>query len=230
MAVHTEEIVKLKAHRWQVSCLEFRPDGCWLATAGWDKEVHIWDLNNLEVYATLMGAHKAPITDLSWQRPDGQLLCTGSADHTAVLWNPETGTQVKTLAEHSGWVLGTCFSSSGSVLATASWDKSICIWDPSTGEHISTYLDHAKGVWSVDFHPYLSGVLCSASEDGTVKIWDLREGKATRNLTAGHSDAVCCAKWSPDGTMIASGSADAKVSTEVLKCSLEMFILLYLRF
>lgn len=211
MAVHTEELARLKAHRWQVSSLVFRSDGHWLATAGWDKEVHIWDLNNLEVYCTLKGVHKVPITDLSWQKPAGQLLCTCSADHTAVLWNVETGEHVRTLTGHSGWVLGSCFSSSGSVLATASWDSSIAIWDTCTGEHINSYTDHTKGVWAVDFHPHSSFVLCSANEDGTVKIWDLREGKVARTLSSGSYDAVCCAKWSPDGTMIASGSADTKV-------------------
>lgn len=63
------------------------------------------------------------------------------------------------------------------------------------------------------FHPHSSGVLCSASEDGSVKVWDLREGKVAQDLTSGHNDAVYCARWSPDGTMIASGSADTEVST-----------------
>lgn len=211
MAVSTEELARLKAHRWQVSCLEFRQDGSWLASGGWDKEVHIWDLNNLEVYCTLKGAHKVPITNLSWQRPAGHLLCTSSADHTAVLWNVETARQVKTLTQHSGWVLGSCFSSTGSALATASWDGTVAIWDPETGEHINSYSDHTKGVWAVDFHPNSSTVLCSGSEDGTVKMWDLRDGKVIRTLSSSHSDAVHCAKWSPDGTMIASGS-DTKVN------------------
>lgn len=210
MAVQTEELAKLKAHRWQVSCLEFHADGYRLATAGWDKVVHIWDLNNLQPVNTLKGAHRAPITDLSyWCTPQGELLCTGSSDHTAVLWNPNTGAQVKTLAGHSGWVLGTSFSSS--MLATASWDKTIGIWDPNTGQHVHSYTDHTEGVWSVDFHPHSSEILCSASEDGTVKTWDLREDKPTRNFAFGHSNAVYCAKWSPYGTMIASGSADTKV-------------------
>lgn len=192
--------------------MEFRGDGLRLATAGWDKEVRIWDLNNLEVVSILKGAHRVPITSLSWEKPEGRLLCTGSADHTAVLWNTETGTQERTLAGHNGWVLGTSFSSGSSALATASWDKTIGIWDARTGELISNYTtDHGEGVWSVDFHPHSPEILCSASEDGSVKIWDLREGKPTRDFTSGHSDAVVCAKWSPDGTTIASGSADTKV-------------------
>lgn len=213
MSIHTEELAKLKAHRWQVSCLEFRADGFRLATAGWDKEVHIWDMINLQVLSTLKGAHRVPITSLSWQGGHGgEVLCTGSADHTAVLWNPVSGAALQTLAGHRGWVLGTAFSSSGSILATSSWDRSIRIWDAHTGQHINSYTRHSGGVWSVAFHPRSSGVLCSGSEDGSVKVWDLREGKVTQDFTSGHSDAVYCARWSPDGTIIASGSADTKVS------------------
>ena len=212
MSIQTEEIAKVKAHRWQISCLEFKSDGLRLATAGWDKEVRIWDLNNLEVVSILKGAHRVPITSLSWEKPEGHLLCTGSADHTAVLWDTEVGTQVKTLAGHSGWVLGTSFSASSSTLATASWDKSIIIWDAGTGEIINSYTEgHAEGVWSVDFHPLSPSVLCSASEDGSVRMWDVRERKSVREFTTGHSDAVVCGKWSPDGSVIGSGSTDTKV-------------------
>jgi len=214
MAVETEEITRVRAHKWQVSALEFRPDGFRLATAGWDREVHIWDLYNLEVLTTLQGVHKVPITSLSWQSPDsdGGLFCTGSADHTAVLWNPETAVAVRTL-EHKGWVLGTSFSLSGSALATASWDETIGIWDPNTGQCVGSYTGHTKGVWSVDFHPSSCAILCSGGEDGTVKIWDTREGKVEMDLSShsGHSGAVYCTKWSPDGTLIASGSTDTKV-------------------
>ena len=69
---------------------------------------------------------------------------------------------------------------------------------------------HSAGVWSVDFHPK-SSTLCTASEDGTVKVWDARTSRAVRTLSGGHSQGVYCAKWSPDGAMIASGSADTKV-------------------
>ena len=218
MSVQTEEIAKVKAHRWQVSCLEFRQDGSRLATAGWDKEVRIWDLNNLETLSILKGAHRVPITSLSWEKSGSQqLLCTGSADHTAVLWDSGTGAQERTLDGHNGWVLGTSFSSNSSVLATASWDKSIGIWDPGTGALINHYTNsHSAGVWDVNFHPQFPEILCSASEDGTIKMWDLREGKVTRSFTTGHSDAVVCARWSPDGNMIASGSTNTKVLLRVL--------------
>ena len=209
MPVLAEELTRFKAHRWQISCLEFNHDGTRLASGGWDKEVHIWDLGSLSAAHTLKGS-RAPITCLGWYHPNSGILCTGSADQTASLWNAETGKHISTLGEHSGWVLGCCFSADGSLLATASWDKTIRIWDVGTATLINNLNEHTAGAWSVNFHPD-SPTLCSGGQDGSVIIWDARSNKPVRNLSYGHTDAVYSAKWSPDGALIASGSADTKV-------------------
>lgn len=221
MPVLAEELTRFKAHRWQVSCLEFNHDGSQLASGGWDKEVHIWDLGSLEVVHTMKG-NRVPITCLSWYRQNSGILCTGSADQTASLWNTETGSCIATLKEHFGWVLGSCFSTSGSLLATSSWDKTVRIWDAGTATLINNLSGHTAGVWSVDFHPK-SSTLCSAGQDGSVIVWDARSNKPVCKLSSGHTDAVYSAKWSPDGAMIASGSADTKVRKILINSSLCLY-------
>lgn len=174
--------------------------------------MHLWDLSTLEPVHTLKGVHRVPVTCVSWHRPNGLLVCTGSADQTVALWNTESGRNVATLTEHFGWVLGSSFSSSGTLLATASWDKTVRIWDANTATLINNLNGHAAGVWSVDFHPK-SSTLCSGSEDGTIKIWDPRVSTVVRTFSSGHYEPVYCAKWSSDGAMVASGSEDTKVSS-----------------
>ena len=211
MSVKTEHLARVKAHRWQVSSLAFREDGLRLASASWDREVHIWDLTNMKSAKTLEELHEVPVTCLGWQTQQPQLLCTGSADKTAVLWNPDTGNPLQTLKHHSGWVLGCSFSSVSALLATASWDQTVCIWDVRTGDLVCSLEGHTAGVWSVDCHPYSPHLLCSSGEDGALRVWDTREGQCVLVLESGNEEVVYCSKWSPDATMIASGSSANQV-------------------
>lgn len=56
-----------------------------------------------------------------------------------------------------------------------------------------------------------SAVLCSASEDGSIKLWDTRNRKAVRTFEGGHCQPIYSIAWSADGSMVASGSEDTKV-------------------
>ena len=65
---------------------------------------------------------------------------------------------------------------------------------------------HEAPVWMVTWAPDARH-LASASEDGTVRVWD-SAGCDERYVLAGHSDSVWSATWSPDGSFLLSGSED----------------------
>jgi len=60
--------------------------------------------------------------------PQGKLVATASADHTACLWDLEDGTKLRTL-EHADWVQAVAFHPQGKLVATASDDGTACLWD-----------------------------------------------------------------------------------------------------
>ena len=76
-------------------------------------------------------------------------------------------------------------------------------------------------IFSVDVHP--DGTrFATAGQDGTIKIWALapvldkasEQDESVPRLLAtlsGHEGAVNCARWSPDGRFLASGSDDSMV-------------------
>lgn len=74
--------------------------------------------------------------------PTGSLLATGGHDNTIRLWDPATGTLIRSLEGHTGWVLSVAFDRSGGMLATGGHDRTIRLWDPATGTLlVSAYND-----------------------------------------------------------------------------------------
>jgi WD40 repeat protein len=68
---------------------------------------------------------------------------------------------------------------------------------------------HTAPVNAVEFSPS-NELVASASDDGTVRIWDVRGGRVIHTLE-GHSDVVTDIAFSADGTLLASGSMDRTV-------------------
>ena len=69
-----------------------------------------------------------------------------------------------------------------------------------------TLKGHRKYVYSIAISPN-GKTLASASDDKSIKLWNLSTGACTDTLH-GHTDAVLCVTFGPDGKTLASGSAD----------------------
>jgi WD40 repeat protein len=65
---------------------------------------------------------------------------------------------------------------------------------------------HGDWVNAVAFSPD-GAHIASGSENGTVRLWDMRRGDELAKIE-GHQDVVLCLAFSPDGKHIVSGSED----------------------
>jgi WD40 repeat protein/serine/threonine protein kinase len=78
-----------------------------------------------------------------------------------------------------------------------------------TDSALLTFTGHRGVVWSVVFSP--DGTrLATAGDDGTVKVWDVANGRVMLTLK-GHTDQIWSVAFSPDGKRLASASFDRTV-------------------
>jgi hypothetical protein len=139
-----QESLKLQGHNGPIFCVAYSSDGHFLASAGADNTIILWDAATGQDLLHLRG-HTQTVNAIAFTR-DGQRLASGASDHTVRIWDPTTGQEILTLAGHRDNVLSVAFSPDGKRLASAGADGIIQVWDatPPTPESAVT-----REAWSV---------------------------------------------------------------------------------
>ena len=83
-------------------------------------------------------------------------------------------------------------------------------------QRLHTLKGHKKRVWSVCYAPD-GKMLASASDDKSVKLWDVQRGTCVRTLR-GHTAYVLSVAFSPDGKALASAGSDKSVKIWNVAC------------
>jgi len=93
------------------------------------------------------------------------------------------------------------------IFASCSDDGIFSLWDiKSANSRIMTVSAHAAEIFSCDFHKYNEQII-TASQDNSVKVWDLRNTKEPMRVLVGHRHSVRQVKCSPhEGAIIATVS------------------------
>src|SRR5204863_5296014 len=94
---------------------------------------------------TQLWSHQGPVTWAEFSR-DGRRVVTASSDHTARVWDAETGAPVTGPLRHAGPVASSRFSPNGHFVVTASDDHAAQVWDAATGRPVAPPLKHRDRV------------------------------------------------------------------------------------
>jgi WD40 repeat protein/transcriptional regulator with XRE-family HTH domain len=142
--------------------------------------------------------------------PDGKQLATIGNDGTTIIWDPNTGQELRRLP-------GTTkpsdlftdqrisYSPDGSLLAACDSNQ-LKVYDPVSGKLLWALSGHKEDVISIAFS--LDGkYVATGSVDTTVRLWDVSSGDLIRVLE-GHSAEVGGLAFSPDGKLLLTSSED----------------------
>lgn len=117
---------------------------------------------------------------------DGRRILTGSDDKTAILWDAESGIQLRSFSEHE-FLYDVAISSDGRRVLTAG-DAVAIVWDADTGRKLRTLKGHRAFVNRVEISPDGRRVV-TASGDHTAILWDTVSGRQLQTFS-GHDSAI----------------------------------------
>ncbi len=179
-------------HAERILALAYSPDGRRVASASADDTVKLWNSQTGALMQTLEG-HTGAVHSLAFH-PTESLLASGSYNEKVRVWNLGTGETIHEYADGEGTVGALAWSPDGQVLA-ASYDQVVSLRDIDAGETVLLH-GHQDHIDSLSFHP--DGTrLASASQDGSVRIWDRVSGSPLLTLRVGKPCRAV--QFSPDG-------------------------------
>ncbi|PFH52991.1 hypothetical protein AMATHDRAFT_138564 [Amanita thiersii Skay4041] len=143
--------------------------------------------------------------------PTEPLAATGGEDDLGYIWDITDSEVIVKLTGHSDSVTCIAWSSDGEMVSTGGMDGKVRLWRRVGRENYRTweFLTELQGPDEVMFlrwHPK-GNVLLAGSNDSTLWLWQLPSGN-TMQVFAGHTGAVNCGDFTPDGKKIASACGD----------------------
>lgn len=160
----------LKGNPSVVKALTFSPNGKILASCGDGAEINLWNTETGKLLFTFTG-HQRGNRALAFS-PDGKMLA--SADYNTIyLWNLTTRELLRK-SKAGGGTHVLQFSPDGKTLVVGKWDGKIQLLDAHTGQLLSTHIGHGSWLSKINQLIFLADgkTLASASEDGTILLWD----------------------------------------------------------
>lgn len=192
-----------------------------------------------------MAGHRSEVRALALSSDDSLLVSADSAGSLKI-WNTSTGRILRTLA--CGYALSLAWLPDDQHIIVGCKDGSLKTYNIPSGTQLEDIAAHQGPIWSVIVHP--SGQSClSASGDKDVKFWDFEARNSaaeaaddedeeqiaankvttlglTHTRTLKMTDDVLCARYSPDGRLLALSLLDSTVKV-FYSDTLKFFLSLY---
>ncbi|TKY51494.1 Angio-associated migratory cell protein [Spatholobus suberectus] len=194
-----------------------------VATEGRDNKGFPWKISKVEDRAIELHGHKNSVASLAFSY-DGQLVASGCLDGNIKVWDVSGGLDgIVKVWEWLKW------HPRGHILLAGFEDSHIWMWNTDKAALLNAFIGHGGSVTCGDFTPDGRKIICTGSNDATLRIWNPKSGEnihvVGRVYHPYHTEGLTCLAINSTSTLALTGSEDGSVHTvNITKGRVRVFI------
>jgi WD40 repeat protein len=190
--------------------IAFSPSGSLLASASFDKTVHIFDIVGNQDY--VLGEHEEFVNSICFSHNE-EFIASASDDQTVKVWNLKTKESETYISAQPEFMSKVVFSANDKKIIALDTYGILHVWDlTSKEEKMFRITSHFVAETRLYLIPKTS-LIClidKFSQDNSIHVWDIDKGKCVKSLV-GHDKEIHSVNFSQDGSLLLSSSSDKTI-------------------
>ncbi|KAL0053340.1 hypothetical protein WJX82_004539 [Trebouxia sp. C0006] len=200
----------LKGHGSAVTCLKFSRHTNLLLSGSFDKAAIVWQADT-GVQMQRITAHAGSVCCVAWK--DDHQFATASADHVIHLHSGDQACTATLRGDDATDLTHLTWSPNGDHLVSCCEGGMLLVWSPAQQTLLHILKDHTADVHAMAWSPAAvqgrQHTLATASQDQTVRLWDLVSGSCQHKISL--ASKVRSVDFHPSGHLLVSGCDDGEI-------------------